>query len=761
MEGLRGAERRPTQLFNLLKRRSSAENRLHFLTEAIEEQVIPRSAPAHLKSSEHPFSIEARQYLNGAASTLKDKIEEISERLAREEWPATDWRQRAMLRRIDRNQKRKLGHRLKSLIDQSPWKDAGRLQIIRNLSSRELNQVESEALSFGLKFAIGGPGGQTPLDTHIKNYRRCLGVTENGFIQGITYALMESGRRQDWSLPRRYRQALEKLGSDRSIFISSADKGGGVVILDSDAYARKMGELLSAGQTYSRVPKGNAARKAGEFNKNVRSILRNSVGGRSLEWLLEDTPRTPTMRGLPKVHKPNVPLRPITSGIGSAPHRLAKVLAKPLSERLGEISGCHLRNSADFKSQVSRLSMEGKQMISFDVSALFTNVPVDEALEAAERVVDGICADDLPLRKDRYLELIRHCVQFTAFEFQGEEYQQDYGMAMGSPLSAVLACLFMEVLESESIIPRLPQGSTWLRYVDDTWVALPQDCDTEAVLQSLNAIHPSIKFTMEKENNGRIPFLDTLVERKGAGLEFRVYRKPTNKDDFIHFYSAHPHNIKTQCVLGFLLRAHRICDAAHLEDEIKYIVDAFRELRYPGALLRKLIRRAEEIWRRGPKEDKCKYRMVVPKSEDAMILAKRLSPAVQIVMSSGRTIGNQVCRKRTKTVNNDSIVYAIPCRDCERSYYGMTHRGLHKRMTEHKADMRYDRPSNAMVTHRRDYDHTPDFNQARVVSAGLTKPQRLAVEAANIKLHPNTNTQAGFYSWALPVAQAITRSRRG
>ena len=49
------------------------------------------------------------------------------------------------------------------------------------------------------------------------------------------------------------------------------------------------------------------------------------------------------MKGLPKVHKDGMPMRPITSGIGSAPHRLAKSLAKPLSNALGTISNTHIK----------------------------------------------------------------------------------------------------------------------------------------------------------------------------------------------------------------------------------------------------------------------------------------------------------------------------------------------------------------------------------------------------------------------------------
>ena len=40
-------------------------------------------------------------------------------------------------------------------------------------------------------------------------------------------------------------------------------------------------------------------------------------------------------------------------------------------------------------------------------------------------------------------------------------------------------------------------------------------------------LHPSLKFTFEKEKNNCLPFLDVNVERTATGFETSVYRKPT------------------------------------------------------------------------------------------------------------------------------------------------------------------------------------------------------------------------------------------
>ncbi|XP_069989501.1 uncharacterized protein [Penaeus vannamei] len=162
------------------------------------------------------------------------------------------------------------------------------------------------------------------------------------------------------------------------------------------------------------------------------------------------------MRCLPKVHKPGVPETPITPGIGSAPHRLAKCLAKPLSAAIGVISDSQLKNSAD-------LIRHG-------------------AIRAVERITGSIVDDELPLPKHHFISLVKLCVDFGFFEFAGEEYQQISGLAMGSPLSAVLACLFMETLERDHYRDIIGRHSTWLRYVDDVLVTVPRSNKTKSVV---------------------------------------------------------------------------------------------------------------------------------------------------------------------------------------------------------------------------------------------------------------------------------------
>ena len=132
-------------------------------------------------------------------------------------------------------------------------------------------------------------------------------------------------------------------------------------------------------------------------------------------------------------------------------------------------------------------------------------------------------------------DLLSFCLNTTQFEFEGTYYKQVFGTAMGSPVSAVIANLVMEDIEHRALTTALVSPSFWKRFVDDVISAVSQD-EIVVLLQHLNSIEPSIQFIAERETVGKLPFLDTYVQRTTDGkLETVVYRKPTNTDKYLSF----------------------------------------------------------------------------------------------------------------------------------------------------------------------------------------------------------------------------------
>ena len=737
--------------FNLRRKLASICNRIGFLKQCIDEQVLPKSAPRHLYNDNVPFTKSARLYLEEACEKLRDEIVMIQDK--RKGTPITA-QQKDELKRMNEKQTLRLGTKLKALCQNSMWKTAGRSDIVTNLSSRELSEDEREALSLGYKFS-SGKDSASYVDHLNKNYKYEDSYAEKGFVQGVIACCKALADKESSSLPKRYHGALETLAKDITIVITQADKGGGIIIMDKVEYIRKMEELLSDTETYQKKPAGDAKREADKFNKAARKILRKSEKGKRLQHLLEENPKAPQMRGLPKVHKPGTPMRPITSGIGSAPHRLAKVLAKPLSRMLGSLSDSHLRNSGDLLERLGHIDMENKKLASFDVKALFTNVTVDGAMEAIEKVLNGVPPDGLPIPKADFIKLVKLCLHYGSFTFNDAEYAQHQGLAMGSPLSPVAASFYMEMMENDHFMGIIGDESCWMRYVDDVIVITPEDTDLDDKLARLNDVEPKIQFTIETEEDKCLPFLDTLIMRTDNGLKFKVYRKDTNKEDYIHYYSAHNGRVKSGVIIGFYLRAYRICSDEFLKEELAHIQDIFRQLKYPKAMIVRCKQKARKIRSGRPRRDKKKDKIiVVPDSKHVDTIRNFLRPAdIAVVSKTGKTLG-QVVKGREKGKHENSIVYKIPCNGCYKPYYGETGRSLKVRLKEHKHDLRHQRPK-TIVKHSHECGALPDWDNAGSIKENINKQTRIAIEAAVLEVKECMNPKTGRISLAETAAKLI------
>ena len=115
---------------------------------------------------------------------------------------------------------------------------------------------------------------------------------------------------------------------------------------------------------------------------------------------------------------------------------------------------------------------------------------------------------------------------------------------MGLPLSPALANIYMEYFEDMASRSTSLKPSMQLRYIDDTFILWPQQEDVQILLDHVNSIRPSIQFTMEKEQDNKLPFLDVLVTYTEQGFRSSVYCKPTFTTQYLNFNSHHPYMVK-------------------------------------------------------------------------------------------------------------------------------------------------------------------------------------------------------------------------
>ncbi len=127
---------------------------------------------------------------------------------------------------------------------------------------------------------------------------------------------------------------------------------------------------------------------------------------------------------------------------------------------------------------------------------------------------------------------------------------------MGSPVSPIVANIFMQWFEETALETFPYEISLWKRYVDDTIVIL-MDALLDDFTAHMNAVHPAIRFTSEED--GRLAVLDAQISMREDRLTFSVYHKPTHTDQYLQFCSNQPQQHKLGVIRALAHRCAPIC----------------------------------------------------------------------------------------------------------------------------------------------------------------------------------------------------------
>ena len=287
-------------------------------------------------------------------------------------------------------------------------------------------------------------------------------------------------------------------------------------------------------------------------------------------------------------------------------------------------------------------------------------------------------------------DLLSFCLNTTQFVFESTYYKQVFETAMGSPISAVIANLVMEDIEHRALTTAPVSPSFWKRFVDDVISAVSQN-EIVVLLQHLNSTGPSIQFTLERETDGKLPFLDTYVQRTTDGkLETVVYRKPTHTDKYLSFNSHHPRSHKNSVVTTLFQRAENLTSNKDgRENECQYATNVLKENNYPKSFLYDCLRRPTLTNCNSPDGDYAvKGFAKVPSIQRiAEPIRKVLNNCgIKVALKPFQILGHIFAKPKDRipTDQKTHAVYSTPCGDCEKVYLGQTKRQFCTRLKEHQ-----------------------------------------------------------------------------
>ncbi|XP_037911886.1 uncharacterized protein LOC119652024 [Hermetia illucens] len=264
---------------------------------------------------------------------------------------------------------------------------------------------------------------------------------------------------------------------------------------------------------------------------------------------------------------------------------------------------------------------------------------------------------------------------------------------MGNPLSPLISEIFMKSIEEEiekrGIMPKF-----WARYVDDILVIIPNE-DIEKTLEAINNIHRNITFTMEKEVDKRIAFLDLAIIRTNNKLEFGIYRKKTHTQRTIPRISKHTYGQKMAAYYSMI---HRLLVTPLTEEgfkkELTYIKDTAVKNGYSRGEIYRILRKKQNRINRDQlttlykqqKRDNAPIRASITFSSLSNKIRNTLSKhnIETVSPSANRQLRTKLGSAKDKLNKEEmSGIYKVNCPECGKVYIGQTKRLVTTRFEEH------------------------------------------------------------------------------
>ena len=401
---------------------------------------------------------------------------------------------------------------------------------------------------------------------------------------------------------------LKQLVTNRTIRITPADKGGAIVIQDTQDYLIEAKRQLDNTEHYNEVKKDPTKSIAKHSNNLVHQLHTSGhIDDNTKTWALNDinTVRTHIYYHLPKIHKQLTvpPGRPIISGTGGPTEKLSKLVDHWLQNYVTKLPS-HVKDSTDMLNIItnwnnSHAPFDDITLVTIDVTSLYTNIPHSDIPIALRHFLADrdVCDDKLP-PTDLIIEATNHVLSNNIFTFENKCYKQVHGTAMGTPMAPAVANLFMGWLEARLLddSPVPIHKDFWKRYIDDIfllWQGKADDLNT--FVNYMNNVHPTIKFTVQKSKT-EIPFLDILVKIVNGKLQTDLYVKPTDANNYLHYQSAHPQHCKSNIPYSQFLRIRRICSLdTDFNMHCNEMAQQFRDRSYPEKHIQKALNRIKKI----------------------------------------------------------------------------------------------------------------------------------------------------------------------
>ncbi|XP_070570116.1 uncharacterized protein [Ptychodera flava] len=397
------------------------------------------------------------------------------------------------------------------------------------------------------------------------------------------------------NLPEQERISLQKIRNRDDIVIKPADKGGSIVVMDSDWYISECKKQLNDTKFYEKLASDPTEEYTLKLQKKItRWRRKNWISNKTARKLLPQEPKPGHFYGLPKIHKKDNPLRPIVPQCQSLTTPLSMYVDYYLQPIVQSLPS-YIKDTNHHLQDINQINIpDNALLVTLDVQSLYTNIPHDFGINSVREFLTMHNVENT----DLLIEMLQFILEHNFFTFQGNFYLQKHGTAMGSKVAPSYANLAMGKIEN-TILHNTPlQPTQWRRFIDDVRFIWIHGLSTLLKFhQHCNEVHPTIKFTIEHSSK-HIAFLDTDMSIQNNSIHTSIYSKPTDKHPYLWPTSCHPNHTFNSVIWSQTLRYRRICsDTSTYDKATKEMTHHFAKRGYKPQTVKTYIEKARNIER--------------------------------------------------------------------------------------------------------------------------------------------------------------------
>ena len=211
-------------------------------------------------------------------------------------------------------------------------------------------------------------------------------------------------------------------------------------------------DLLDDINNYRPLEKPMVETTAKKVNQLIKSLLQgNHIDEMTAKWLslTPNPPRIPVFYTLTKIHKPTPVRRPIISGCDGSTEWLSSFVDR-LIQPIAQKQDSYLKDTTDFINFIEKTKLPQNVILaSMDITSLYTNIPQEEGITTVCHAYEAFYIENHPI-PTRYLrEMLGLILQENSFHFNGSDYLQTHGTAMGTKMAVAFANIFMAKIERQ------------------------------------------------------------------------------------------------------------------------------------------------------------------------------------------------------------------------------------------------------------------------------------------------------------------------